>query len=126
MIAQTLLFCVPFRNHCCQSHLFLMIIHTVRVRFGGKVQFARRAPNLATAASWSSSVLQQLLSSAMPLKKKTRTSTTGNGKTKTKRNFVFKDNAVVGPTARTKPLVSALKENNRCLATALGKHIHCS
>ena len=58
----------------------------------------------------------------MPLKKKTRTSTAaGHGKTKTKRNFVFTDNAAVGP--RAKPLVSALKENNRCLATALGKHL---
>ena len=49
----------------------------------------------------------------MPLKKKTRTSTAKNKKT-----FAFKENAI---GSKAIPLVTALKENNRCLASALGK-----
>jgi hypothetical protein len=52
----------------------------------------------------------------MPLKKntKTRTSTTA----KNRRTSVFKDDKIGG---RTVPIVTALKENNKCLASALGK-----
>lgn len=54
----------------------------------------------------------------MPLKKKVRPSTSAT--VKDKRKVVLKDSTnTLGQ--KTKPLVSALKENNRCLATALGK-----
>ena len=56
----------------------------------------------------------------MPLKKKTRISTTCTAKGK--RNFAFKDKASSTVGQKTKPIVSALKENNRCLAAALGKY----
>ena len=55
---------------------------------------------------------------SMPLKKNTkaRTSTT----TKSKRVSVSKDDKVGG---RRAPMITALKENNRCLASALGKYL---
>ena len=55
---------------------------------------------------------------SMPLKKNTKTRTSATAKSK--RTSVFKDDKV-GP--RTAPMVTALKENNRCLASALGMYI---
>ena len=53
----------------------------------------------------------------MPLKKNTKTRTSAT--TKGRRNSVLKDDKTA---PRTAPLVTALKENNKCLATALGKY----
>ena len=76
---------------------------------------AARAWSIATCNS-QVSVFTITTRLTMPLKKnsKTRTSTVA----KSKRNSIFK-NDKVGPG--TAPLVTALKENNRCLATALGE-----
>ena len=53
----------------------------------------------------------------MPLKKNTKTRT-GSATAKSRRASVLKDDKVGGKRA---PMVTALKENNRCLASALGK-----
>lgn len=51
----------------------------------------------------------------MPLKRKTRTAVA-----RKKRAFVLKNDTL---DPRAVPLITALKENNRCLATALGKYL---